>query len=178
MTESTRRALATGLTVVAVLAVLTACSAGSPGADDSSPPTSSASAAPTPTTPPTPTATFDPDAAPDFAEEVFPLTGTGQYMVYNNGQLTVAEDSNTGVTTEADPGSYELRLACRGGADSSITITAVSAGTGPAVLTAPCDERTQTAPYSLEDTEVTLTATGSGDDPVVWAAVLAILPTP
>lgn len=170
MTGSTRRALTTGLAVFAVLAVLTACSAGTPGVDDSSPPT--------PTTSPTPTATFDPDASADFAAEVFPLTGTSQYMVYNNGQVTAAEESGTGVTTDAPPGSYELRLVCRGGADSSITITAVSAGTGSAVLTAPCDERTRTAPFPMENTGVTLTATGTGNDPVVWAAVLAILPAP
>lgn len=174
MTEfrNSRRALATGLTAAAVLAGLTACSAGTPAADGSIPPTASASATPTPT----PTPTWDPDASADFAAEVFPITGTDQYVVYNNGQLTAAEDSGSGVTTDAAPGSYELRLVCRGGADSSITITAVSAGTGSAVLTAPCDERTQTVPFTMVDTGVKLTATGTGSDPVVWAAVIATLP--
>ena len=183
MTDSrnTRRAAIIGLTtaiVLAGLAGLTGCGAGTPAADGSGPAAADATASAPPTPTATSTATWDPDASADFAAEVFPLTGTDQYVVYNNGQLTAAGDSGTGVTTDAAPGSYELRLVCRGGADSSITITAESAGTGSAVLTAPCDERTQTAPVTLANTGVTLTATGAGSDPVVWAAVIAILPAP
>ncbi|QYF73127.1 hypothetical protein [Cryobacterium sp. PAMC25264] len=177
------RTLIGALGILTATVGLTACSsAGGPAAGGTPASVPSASATPTaartPTAAPTPTpvATWNADASAKFAGEVFPITGTDQYVFYTNSQVTAAQDSGSGVAADVAPGSYELRLACQGGDDNSITITASSPGVEPTEVTASCDETIQSVPFTMVNTGATLNSVGTGTDPVLWAAVIATLP--
>ncbi|MET0955150.1 MAG: hypothetical protein ABWY68_04310 [Cryobacterium sp.] len=175
-TPNTRRTIVGAVGTLTLMAGLAACSTEATDAAGTVSPSASANATPTPTPTHTPVE-WDPDASAAWADEVFPLTGTDQYVVYNSGQLAAARDGGSGVTAaDTAPGTYELQLACQGDADSTITITATTAGAATVRLTAPCDETIQTDPFTLVNPGVTLDVSGTGDQPVLWAAVLATEP--
>jgi hypothetical protein len=158
------------------VAGLAACSTGPSEAADSAAPEPSASATPTATPTPTPTP-WDPEASATWAAETFPLTGTDQYVIYTDGQLVEAKASGSSITNhETPPGTYELQVACQGGADSSVTIDVTNPGGASTRLTAPCDEEIRTSPYTVVGPDVTVAVSGAGEDQVVWAAVLATAP--
>lgn len=162
-------------------ATLAACSTGAPEASGSDVPVlgATADATPTPTETPVPTPTpidGDPEVSARWAAEVFPITGTDQYVVYTNGQLAAAGESGSSVTSDTAPGSYELHVACEGDPESTITITATSNGVASSRVTAPCDETIQTVPFTMTETGVTVAVTGTGELPVRWASVLATQP--
>ena len=172
-TRNTYRTVLTTLGGVALVAGLAACSAGQPDAAGSAS-APSTSATPTPTPTPTP---WNPDASADWATEVFPITGTDQYVVYTDGQLVQARDGGSSITNhETPPGAYELQVACQGGAASSVTIDVTNPGGASTRLTAPCDEEIRTSPYTVVEPEVTVAVSGAGEDQVVWTAVLATTP--
>lgn len=74
---------------------------------------------------------------------------------------------------EAAAGRYELRIACRGDAESTVTVTAESPGAPPAVVAAPCDSTTQAMPFTMVNSGVTVTTAVEGTQPVDWASVVA-----
>ncbi|WP_120338818.1 hypothetical protein [Cryobacterium soli] len=174
-TQRSSRTLIGALGILTATVGLAACgSPGGPAAGGSPAPTPSATATASPT--PTPASTWNSEASADFAGEVFPITGTDQYVFYTNSQITAAQDSGSGVTADVAPGSYELRLACQGGDGNSITVTASSPGVEPTEVTASCDESIQSVPFTMVNTGATLNSVGTGTDPVLWAAVIATLP--
>jgi hypothetical protein len=179
-TYSTARPALAGLVLLTGLTGLVGCTAGQPGATGSNAATPSASATATASSTATPTPTpppWDPAAGADWAAETFPITGTDQYAVYTNGQLVEARAGGSSMTHhETALGSYELQLACQGGAASSITLDVTSPGGASTRLTAPCDGEIRTSPYAVVQPEVTVAVSGSGQDPVVWSAVLATTP--
>jgi hypothetical protein len=179
-TYSTARPALAGLVLLTGLTGLAGCTASQPGATGSvaATPSASATATASPTATPTPTPTlWDPAAGADWAAETFPIAGTDQYAVYTNGQLVEARAGGSSMTHhETALGSYELQLACQGGAASSITLDVTSAGGASTRLTAPCDGEIRTSPYAVVQPEVTVAVSGSGEDPVVWSAVLATPP--
>jgi len=164
------------LGVLIATAGLAACSSPDGPAGGANDPVPSATGTPTDTPTPAPAATWNSEASADFAGEVFPITGTDQYVFYTNSQVTAAQESRSGVTADVAPGSYELRLACQGGDDNSITVTATSPGVDATEVTAPCDGTIHSVPITMVDTGATLNSVGTGTDPVLWAAVIATGP--
>jgi hypothetical protein len=181
-TRKTCRTVLSALGGVALVAGLAACTAGEPEAAGSGAPEPNASATPTASSTPTPTPTptptsWDPAAGANWAAETFPISGTDEYVVYTNGQLVEARASGSSITNhETPPGTYELQVACRGGAASSVTIEVTSPGGASTRLSAPCDEEIRTSPYPVVEPEVTVAVSGAGEDRVLWAAVLATTP--
>jgi hypothetical protein len=177
-TQTTYRNVVHALGGMALAAGLAACSTGPTGAPGGTAPAPSASSAPSESPTPTPTPTpWDPEAGASWAAETFPITGTDQYVIYTDGQLVEAKASGSSITNhETPPGTHELRVACSGGADSSVTIDVTNPGGASTRLTAPCDEEIRTSPYPVVGPDVTVAVSGAGEDQVVWAAVLATTP--
>jgi hypothetical protein len=178
-TRKSYRTVRTALAGAVLVAALAACASGQSEAAGGAAPEPSASTTQSPTaTGPSPTpASWDAEAGADWAAETFPVAGTGQYAVYTNGQLVEARAGGSSVTYhETALGSYELQLACHGGAASSVTVDVTSPGGASTRLTAPCDGEIRSSPYSVAQPEVTVAVSGSGEDPVVWSAVLATTP--
>ncbi|WP_157109285.1 hypothetical protein [Cryobacterium arcticum] len=176
-TQRSSRTFIGALGILIATVGLAACSSpGGPAAGGTPAPVPSTSATPTAAPTPTPAATWNSEASADFAGKVFPITGTDQYVFYTNSQITAAEESRSGVTADVAPGSYALQLACQGGEDNSITVTATSAGVEATEVTASCDETIQSVPFTMVNTGATLNSVGTGTDPVLWAAVIATLP--
>jgi len=176
-TQRSPRTLIGALGILTATMGLAACSSpDGPVAGGTAAPVPSVTATATPPPTPTPASTWNSEASADFAGEVFPITGTDQYVFYTNSQITAAQDSGSGVTADVAPGSYELQLACRGGDGNSITVTASSPGVEATEVTASCDETIQSVPFTMVNTGATLNSVGTGTDPVLWAAVIATLP--
>ena len=177
-TRNTRRTVLTTLGGVALAAGLAACTAGGPGTPA---PTATATDPATPTAAATPTATtaepaVDPAATAAWAATAVPTSGADGFILAQNGAFQDGAPGSFSLSASTLPaGTYSVYVACRGDADTTVTLTVDNAE--ESTLAGGCSDVSQGMTFSTTADGATFALLGDSDKPVEWAlAVTDLLP--
>ncbi|TFD93348.1 hypothetical protein E3T61_04420 [Cryobacterium lactosi] len=156
---------------MALVAGLAACTAAGPEAAGGTPPpsaTATGTASPTPAVDPAADPTVDPAVTAAWAAEAVPTGGADGFVMAQSGAFQAgAPGSFTLTASTLAAGSYSVYLACRGDADTTLTLTIDNAE--PATLAGGCVGESQGMDLSLPADGATFTLLGDSDQPVEWA---------
>ncbi|QYF73128.1 hypothetical protein [Cryobacterium sp. PAMC25264] len=173
-TRNTCRTVLIALGGITLAAGLAACTPGQPEPTASAPDASSASPAVTAT--PTPTAFIDPAETAAWAAGAVPTSGSDGFKLAQNGRFQGDAPGSFSLTASTLPaGSYSVYLACRGDADTTVTLSANNdVGT---TLTSGCSDVSSGMTFSTTSDGTEFTLLSDSEAPVEWAlAVTELLP--
>jgi hypothetical protein len=160
----------TGLTLVVGLA---ACSSGAPTEAGSAVPSPSGSASDTASGTATPgqQPSWDPAGTSAWAAEAVPTGGSDGFVLAQNGHIEAGKPGAfTLQSTSLAAGDYALHFACRGDAETTVTVTV--SNEEAATLSASCTGDAITADISTQTEGATFTLTGGNAGAVDWALAL------
>jgi hypothetical protein len=178
-TRKTFRTVVLMLAGAALVAGLAACTPAAPepsaGAADtvSAAPTAPATSGSTATPDP---ATSDPDATAAWAAEAVPTGGADGFIMAQSGRFQDDAPGSFSLTAASLPaGDYSVYLACRGDADTTITLTVDNAL--DSAMASGCSDVSQGMTFSTTDEGAVFTLLGDRAEAVEWAlAVTELLP--
>jgi len=175
-TRKTYRNVLTVLGGMTLVAGLAACTAAGPGTAGSTPsPTGTSTASPPPASDPAAVPTVDPAATAAWAAEAVPTGGSDGFVMAQSGAFQAGAPGSFSLTASTlAAGDYSVYLACRGDADTTLTLTIDNAepatdNAGPATLAGGCTDESQGMDLSLAADGATFTLLGDSDQPVEWA---------
>ena len=174
-TRNTRRTVLTTLGGVALAAGLAACTAGGTGTPA---PTATSTATPTssPTATPTAEPAVDPAVTAAWAATAVPTSGADGFILAQNGAFQDGAPGSFSLSASTLPaGTYSVYVACRGDADTTVTLTVDNAE--ESTLAGGCSDVSQGMTFSTTADGATFALLGDSDTPVEWAlAVTDLLP--
>lgn len=165
----TARTALTLLGGAALVLALTACTPGETDAAGSAAPTtpSTPTTSPAATATPAPTSGGDPAETAAWAAEAVPTGGADGFVMAQNGRMDAGSPGAfTMVASTLPAGDYSVYLACRGDADSAVTLTVDSTGSA---VTGVCDGASQGLDVTLPTDGATFSLLGGGGPAVEWA---------
>ena len=170
---STARTIVGALGGTVLVVALAACSTAAPEAAESSAPTASATA--TPTQSATPEPTWDPAGTAAWAAEVVPTGGSDGFIRAQNGHIDAGSPGAFTLQDNTLPaGSYSLYFACRGDADTTVTVAVV--GDEAATMSGGCAGEAAGMDITTATDGATFTVIGDpGGEAVDWALALTDL---
>jgi hypothetical protein len=165
--RKTHRTILTSLAGTAVIVGLTACSSGTPADAGSTAPTSNGAttATATPTQPPS----WDPAVTAAWAAEAVPTGGSNGFILAQNGHIEEGQTESFTLQASSLPaGAYSVHFACRGDADTTVSL-ADDAG---ATLSTSCTDEASGIDISTQQEGTTFTVTGGDGGAVDWALAI------
>jgi hypothetical protein len=159
----------TSLAGITLAAGLAACSSVTPADAGSAAPSPSEDSTGTAT--PTRTPGWDPAVTAAWAAEAVPTAGAGGFVLAQNGHIEAGKPGAfTLQASSLAAGSYSLHLACRGDADTTVTV-AVSGGEAATLSTGCAGDATAIA-ITTRAEGATLNVTGGNAAAVDWALAI------
>ena len=172
-TLKTYRRVLTVLGGVALVAGLAACTAAGPEAGGSG------AASPRSTPSPTGTATgppsaVDPAVTAAWAAGAVPSSGSDGFIMAQNGAFPDGAAGSFSLTASTlPPGTYSIHLACRGDAQTTVTLTVDNEE--ELALAGRCSDVSQGMTFSTTADGVTIALLGDSEEPVEWALAITDL---
>jgi hypothetical protein len=167
----THRTVLTSFGGVALVAALAACSAGAPDADGSAPavPTGAVDGETSGTAAPTQTPSWDPAVTAAWAAEAVPTAGSTGFILAQNGHVEAGQpEAFTLQASSLVAGAYSLHFACRGDADTTVSLSDDAGAT----LSTSCTDEASGMDISTQQEGVTLNVTGGNGAAVDWALAI------
>lgn len=160
----------------ALVAGLAACTPAAPEPSTGAADTASAAPATSDPTATSDPATSDPDATAAWAAEAVPTGGADGFIMAQSGRFQDDAPGSFSLTMASLPaGDYSVYLACRGDADTTITLTVDNAP--DSTMASGCSDVSQGMTFSTTDEGAVFTLLGVRAEAVEWAlAVTELLP--
>jgi hypothetical protein len=165
--RKTHRSPLTSLAGAVLVIGLAACSSDTPADAGSAAPTSSGAATATET--PTPTPSWDPAVTAAWAADAVPTGGSDGFILAQNGHIEKGQTESFTLQASSLPvGAYSVHFACRGDADTTVSL-ADDAG---ATLSTRCTDEATGMDISTQQEGATFTVTGGDGGDVDWALAI------